>query len=93
MWKDNTDNFRDWAIVLTDEEFRKQLFDGYSHMGKGMLTQRTLNLYFTKKRYADMLGEFYPDNKEDILSRLSMSVNDLRKNGIYFYNKFNQNEK
>lgn len=85
LWADNTDNFRDWAIVLTDDDFRKGIRAAYPDMEEGILIQRTLNTDYTHKKYAEALASCYsnPKDKEAIKERVKWDINDCKKAGLY----------
>lgn len=85
LWEDNTDNFRDWAIILTNDDFRKKLVNIYPQMENGLIIQRTLGFDYTHKKYAELLASFYsnPEDKEEIKKRVHMSAEDLNKEDIY----------
>lgn len=85
LWDENRDNFRDWAIVFTNDGFRKKIANAYPQMKGGILIQRTLGFDYTHKKYADLLASFYSkeEDKEEIKRRIHMSTEDLEKEGIY----------
>lgn len=85
LWEDNTNNFRDWAIVLTNDEFRKGIKAAHSDMGNGILIQRTLGMDYTKKKYVEALCKCYSSqkDKDEIKRRLKMDAKELEQEGIY----------
>lgn len=87
LWEDNTDNFRDWAVILTDDDFRKSLrrsFKPDDRGGEGIMIQRTLILAFTKKKYAELLAKQYKDQetKDLIMKRLCMDGRECEQSGL-----------
>ena len=86
LWEDNTDNFRDWAIILTDDDFREGVKRHFGEgVNMGIVIQRTLVCEYTKKKYAECLAEQYSDqkSKDTIMSRLKMSASECEKEGLY----------
>ena len=83
--EDNTKNFRDWAVVLTDDEFRKGIKAAHSNMGNGILIQRTLGMDYTKKKYIEALSKCYSSqkDKDEIKRRSKMDAKELEHEGIY----------
>lgn len=85
LWEDNTNKFRDWAVILTDDEFRKGARRANPDMGMGIFIQRTLNFDYTHKKYADLLASLYSnkEDKEEIKRRVHMSSRELESEGLY----------
>ena len=85
LWEDNTNNFRSWAVILIDDDFRKKIESKYPHMGKGILIQRIVNLPCTRKKYIEELCKCYSSqkDKDEIKRREKMSSQELIKEGIY----------
>jgi len=87
LWEDNTNNFRDWAIILTDDEFRKGIRAANPSLAKneGILIQRTILTDYCHKKYAETLAKCYTSQKDKdaIKERVKWSTHDCAKAGLF----------
>jgi hypothetical protein len=85
LWEDNTNHFRDWAIILTDDKFRDGIHRALPHMGNGILIQRTISTNYCHKKYAEALASCYSDEKtkQQIKERVKWDVHKCEQEGVY----------
>lgn len=72
LWEANTDNFRDWAIIVSNDEYHEGLLPANPSFknNPGMLVKRALNLRYTYNHIVNALLSCYddPETKERIIA-------------------------